>query len=147
VTAILGTTESLGFEIGTGRTGSAASFVDLVGDTTYSDYGARFVRQGGGANTGSGLQHRGTGALFLTAEDAGFITFNTSNLERMRVTSNGNVGVNTTSFGASSVGVIAIANATTVPTGNPTGGGVLYVEAGALKYRGPSGTVTTIANA
>jgi hypothetical protein len=44
-------------------------------------------------------------------------------------------------------GVIGIANATTVPTSNPTGGGILYVENGALKYRGSSGTVTTIANA
>jgi len=26
-------------------------------------------------------------------------------------------------------------------------GGILYVEGGALKYRGSSGTVTTIANA
>jgi hypothetical protein len=43
--------------------------------------------------------------------------------------------------------VMYIANATTVPASNPTGGGVLYVEAGALKYRGSSGTVTTIANA
>jgi hypothetical protein len=30
------------------------------------------------------------------------------------------------------------------PTGNPTGGGFLWVEAGALKYRGTGGTVTTI---
>lgn len=29
----------------------------------------------------------------------------------------------------------------------PSGGGVLYVESGALKYKGSSGTVTTIANA
>lgn len=29
----------------------------------------------------------------------------------------------------------------------PTGGGILYVESGALKYKGSSGTVTTIANA
>jgi hypothetical protein len=28
-----------------------------------------------------------------------------------------------------------------------TGGGILYVDAGALKYRGSSGTVTTIAPA
>jgi hypothetical protein len=41
-------------------------------------------------------------------------------------------------------GVIGIANATTVPTSNPTGGGILYVEAGALKYRGSSGTITTL---
>lgn len=44
-------------------------------------------------------------------------------------------------------GVIAIANATTVPASNPSGGGVLYVEGGALKYRGSSGTITTIAPA
>lgn len=44
-------------------------------------------------------------------------------------------------------GVIGIANAGTVPTSNPSGGGILYVEAGALKFRGSSGTITTIANA
>ena len=43
--------------------------------------------------------------------------------------------------------VMYIANATTVPASNPSGGGVLYVEGGALKYRGSSGTVTTIAAA
>jgi len=58
-----------------------------------------------------------------------------------------NIGFSTTSqFGGGSR-VIGIANATTAPTTNPTNGGVLYVEAGALKYRGSSGTVTTIANA
>lgn len=44
-------------------------------------------------------------------------------------------------------GALAISNASPVPSTNPTGGGILYVEAGALKYRGSSGTVTTIANA
>ena len=43
------------------------------------------------------------------------------------------------------VGVVNIGNASTAPTTDPTGGGILYVEAGALKYRGTSGTVTTIA--
>lgn len=38
---------------------------------------------------------------------------------------------------------VFLANAT-IPTGNPTAGGFLYVEAGALKYRGSSGTVTTL---
>ncbi|MDP8928680.1 MAG: hypothetical protein M3O70_08930 [Actinomycetota bacterium] len=45
------------------------------------------------------------------------------------------------------VGVVGIANATTVPTANPTAGGVLYAEGGALKWRGSAGTVTTIAAA
>lgn len=38
-----------------------------------------------------------------------------------------------------------IANSTEPAT--PTGGGIIYVESGALKYKGSSGTVTTIANA
>jgi Hyaluronidase protein (HylP) len=44
-------------------------------------------------------------------------------------------------------GVIGIANAGTVPTSNPSGGGVLYAEGGALKWRGSNGTVTVIAPA
>ncbi len=44
-------------------------------------------------------------------------------------------------------GVISIANANTVPTTDPSGGGIVYVEAGALKFRGSSGTITTIAAA
>lgn len=55
-------------------------------------------------------------------------------------------GAGTGSYG-SGVGVIFIANASTVPSANPTGGGILYVDTGALKYRGTSGTVTTIAPA
>ena len=31
------------------------------------------------------------------------------------------------------------------PTSNPLNGGAIYVEGGALKYKGSSGTVTTIA--
>lgn len=42
------------------------------------------------------------------------------------------------------VGVLRMANALTVPTGTPTTAGVLYVEGGALKYRSPGGTVTTL---
>lgn len=60
-------------------------------------------------------------------------------------------GSNLSLFGAGSygagVGVVFVPNATAAPTTNPTGGGVLFVEAGALKYRGSSGTVTTIAAA
>ena len=50
------------------------------------------------------------------------------------------------SFG-NGYGGIFIANAATAPIANPAGGGILYVSAGALKYRGSSGTVTTIAAA
>jgi hypothetical protein len=40
-------------------------------------------------------------------------------------------------------GKVSLTN-TTAPTANMTGGGILYIEAGALKYRGSSGTITTI---
>jgi hypothetical protein len=56
-----------------------------------------------------------------------------------------NVGIaGTTAFGGGSK-VIGIPDAATAPTTNPTGGGVLYSEGGALKWRGSSGTVTTLA--
>ena len=64
-----------------------------------------------------------------------------------RVGAGGNLGFRTTSQFGQGQGVIAIANATVAPAGNPAGGGILYVEEGALKYRGSNGTVTVIAPA
>lgn len=55
-------------------------------------------------------------------------------------------GGGTASFGGG-VSVVGIRNAQTIPTSNPTGGGILYAEGGALKWRGSSGTITTIAAA
>lgn len=78
---------------------------------------------------------------------SGIITFGTNSVEKMRILTNGNIGINTTAQFGSGAKVIGIANATTLPTTTPTGGGVLYVEAGALKYKGSSGTVTLLANA
>jgi len=66
----------------------------------------------------------------------------TNNTERMRIDSSGNLLLGGTSTPGARV--MYIANATTVPASNPSGGGVLYVEGGALKYRGSSGTVTTL---
>ena len=65
---------------------------------------------------------------------------------RMTISSIGNFGINVSSWGTSAVGVIAIGNGT-APSTSPAGLGQLYVEGGALKYRGSSGTVTTIAAA
>jgi hypothetical protein len=58
----------------------------------------------------------------------------------------GNVGVGVSAFGTSAAKVIGLANAT-APSTSPAGMGQLYVESGALKFRGSSGTVTTIAAA
>lgn len=59
----------------------------------------------------------------------------------------GNIGIGPSAITAGGgAGVVYIANATTAPTTDPAAGGILYVEGGALKFRGSSGTVTTIAN-
>jgi len=58
-----------------------------------------------------------------------------------------NAGINGAISAGGGVGILSVKNATTVPTTNPTGGGVLYCEGGALKFRGSSGTVTTLAAA
>jgi hypothetical protein len=69
-----------------------------------------------------------------------------TNLSVMQLDTSGNVGVGVSTFGTSAAKVLGLANAT-APSTSPAGMGQLYVEAGALKYRGSSGTVTTIANA
>jgi hypothetical protein len=52
----------------------------------------------------------------------------------------------TDSYGGGA-GVLLLHNAATIPSSNPSAGHILYVENGALKGRGTSGTVTTIAPA
>lgn len=73
---------------------------------------------------------------------------------KLRVLNSGALAVHNAMFGVTSGesygggdGVIGVRNATTVPTSDPTNGGVLYAEGGALKWRGPSGTVTEIGSA
>lgn len=68
----------------------------------------------------------------------------TNSLERMRLDTSGNLLVGVTAAGTTAAKVVGLANAT-APTTSPAGMGQLYVEAGALKFRGSSGTVTTIA--
>jgi hypothetical protein len=77
------------------------------------------------------------------ANDTGFETL----VVFQRLAAGGNIGIRTTSQFGGGQGVMAIANATVAPSVNPAGGGILYVEDGALKYRGANGTVTVIAPA
>jgi predicted acyltransferase (DUF342 family) len=79
--------------------------------------------------------------------DAASFEWLVSGSTKMAIDTSGNLGIGTTSQFGSGAGVLGITNAATVPTTNPTGGGVLYVEGGALKFRGSSGTITTIAPA
>ena len=58
-------------------------------------------------------------------------------------TNSNNLGLGVSTFGTDAAKVIGLANAT-APTTSPAGMGQLYVEAGALKYRGSGGTITTL---
>ncbi len=73
----------------------------------------------------------------------------TGGASRLELDTNGNFNFNGGSgiTMGGGVRILYIANRTTAPTSNPTTGGFLYCESGALKYRGSGGTTTTIANA
>ena len=80
-------------EIGAGASGNRTSYIDIVADTTYTDYGLRIIRNNTGANATSELKHRGTGALNFTTQEAAPIVFNTTNSPSMTITSGGLVGI------------------------------------------------------
>lgn len=83
-----------GIEIGQSRTADGNALLDLVGDTTYTDFGARFLRAGG-ANGNTSVSHRGTGVLNIVAVDGGTVSLSTSNVIRLTVSSSGAVGIAT----------------------------------------------------
>ena len=83
-------------ELGLGRVSNGFAYVDLVGDTTYTDYGLRLLRGNTGENANSQLNHRGTGTLSITTQEAAPIIFSTTSIARMRITADGNVGIGVT---------------------------------------------------
>lgn len=105
-----------------------------------------------GAGAGLNLSS-GAGLNVLLGHDAGAdLTTATQILRIANATGTGlingdfandNVGLSTVDF-SDMVGGMAIEEGTTAPTASATTAGLLYVESGALKYRGPGGTVTTL---
>lgn len=93
------TTEGRNIELGTGRAGNGNSFIDLIGDATYTDYGLRIIRNSTGANANSDILHRGTGGLILNAQDASFISFLTASTTRFVVGSAGQWGIGGATYG------------------------------------------------
>jgi hypothetical protein len=63
-------TGPVGISVGPTRTGSGISYLDLIGDTTYTAYGTQLIRQAG-PNGNTGLNHRGTGGIEILSQDAG----------------------------------------------------------------------------
>jgi hypothetical protein len=78
-------------QLGNGRTGNGFSHLDLIGDTTYPDYGTRLIRNNTGANASSELDHRGTGTLRIITREAAPLEFLTSGNVRMTISSQGRV--------------------------------------------------------
>lgn len=78
-------------EVGKGATQNRNVFIDLVGDTTYSDYGLRIIRKNAGANAESEIAHRGTGSLRVNCQEAGKIELRTNNSTRVTITSSGDL--------------------------------------------------------
>jgi hypothetical protein len=113
--------------------GNAGGFAD---SGAWSLYGGRTLLNGSYVQL-YGASHATLANVFLVG---------TNSTERLRIGATGNFSFNGGNLGTSAVGVLSIANGT-APTTSPAACGQLYVENGALKYRGSSGTVTTIAAA
>ena len=68
---------------------SKNAYLDFVADTTYTDYGLRIIRDGGGPNSNSVIAHRGTGSLKLDTDEAAPIFFTTNTADRWKINENG----------------------------------------------------------
>ena len=117
-------TNNTRIEIGTSPLANHNAFIDLIGDTTYTDYGLRLIRFNGGANTNSQLVHRGTGSLFIEAQDAGSVILKTNGSDALTI----NSSQNATFGGSITSGDITIEESVTPvltlsDTGNAGGGG------------------------
>jgi hypothetical protein len=127
---------------------------DYEGGTAYRRWQLRATDETeAGSNAGANFQlarYDDSGTYvdtpFVVSRATGNITLTPAFVVRRATSAVSSLSLNTSSLGGG-VGVVAIGNANTVPASNPSGGGVLFVEAGALKYRGSSGTVTVLGSA
>jgi hypothetical protein len=112
-------------EVGGSPSGNQVAAIDLIGDTTYSDYGLRIIRDSTGANAASQLNHRGTGDFAFNTVEAAPIIFRTNNsTERLRITSAGLVGVGTSTPQA----ITQIRHSSTAPSLSTNTGAGLAVD-------------------
>jgi len=128
-----------------------------IGSNALAAYSGGITHNAYFDNTDSRWEYKGTGSAtfysvqgglhswYVAASGTANAAITTFSSAAMTLDASGNLLVGLATAGTTAAKTIQIANGT-APTAN-VAGGQLYVEAGALKYRGSSGTVTTIANA
>jgi len=135
--------------LGVGTTDTTNGRLNIRAGTAATGNSAFFSNNDGTYNPYLQIQHSSSGIKLYTNSsfggDAGNLTIGCGGATNaLIVNGSGNVGVGVSTFGTSAAKVLGLANAT-APSTSPAGMGQLYVEAGALKYRGSSGTITTLA--
>lgn len=131
---VLGATGQFSAQLSVKSDSNSFRIINSV-NTTVGIIGTENAYIGSGGNTGDFAVGSNGGSLLLHANN---------NTPAMTLDGNSKgVGFGTALFGSSAANVLAIANGTP-PASSPSGVGQLYVESGALKYRGSSGTVTTL---
>jgi len=79
--------------VGVNSSSSREAWLNLIGDDTYSSYGLRIGRYGGGPNTNSEISHRGTGDLTIATGEAGAIVLKTTSTTRATIAAGGDVAI------------------------------------------------------
>ena len=122
----------------------AGNGTDLeMASNAYYNAGWKYITTSGGATRYS-QQESAYGAHAWYTAPSGTAGNTITFTQALTLTAVSNLLLGGTSDPTSASGCLVIYNRTAAPTGN-IAGGTLYVEAGALKYRGSSGTVTTLA--
>ncbi len=148
-----GSTNSLSFFANTSEQMRLTSTGLGIGTSSPSE---KLTVADGNISIGAGYKLQYSSTSYITPEDnvsgarivtGGVLSLATGGTTvRAVLDASGNLGLGVSSFGTSAAKVLGLANAT-APSSSPAGMGQLYVEGGALKFRGSSGTVTTIAPA
>jgi hypothetical protein len=116
-------TEEVKIQVGSGRTGSGYSYIDFIGDTTYTDYGLRLIRGNGGQNAISELIHRGTGTFTIQTSESSDMIFQTASTEKIRIYASGTYNVAISNSRSGAVGFSVTSSATDQWAAQFQGGG------------------------
>ena len=86
------TTNDTNIEIGRARSASGPSYVDMIGDTTYTDYGLRVIRNSSSAGTGQ-IRYNGAGSFEFFTDTSTPMTWYISSVQAMQLSTSRGLGV------------------------------------------------------